>query len=338
MKRKLASIQEITSIEPLEGADFIELVSILGWKCIAKKGEFDIGDKCVYFEVDSYLPTDDERFEFLRKSSYRKNELLGEGFRIRTMKMRGHYSQGVALPLDDFPELDGLDIGSDVTETLRVKKWELPETVGNMGTTCGQRPDGVPKTDETRVQTLDALRERLLGKPYYISTKMDGTSMSVWYLDGEVGVSGRNQKMKDDGTSPMWTVVHNLGLDDALRKLGKNIVIQGEFCGPGIQKNRLQLKEPHFYVFNIFIDKHLVPLDEMLALCDELEIEHVPIEETGNSFDYSFDDLLIRGEGKYPSGQQKEGIVVRPQTPFWDKDLEKSLSFKVLNNKFLLKE
>ena len=84
-KRKLASVQYVHHITPIEGADRIECVHVLGWKCVANKGQFRVGDCCVYMEADSLLPIC-EQFEFLRSSSYEKNELLGEGFRLRTMK------------------------------------------------------------------------------------------------------------------------------------------------------------------------------------------------------------------------------------------------------------
>ena len=66
--RNLASVQEISAVKPIEGADAIELVIIKGWQCVAKKGEFKAGDLCIYFEVDSFLPLD-ERYEFMRRSN-----------------------------------------------------------------------------------------------------------------------------------------------------------------------------------------------------------------------------------------------------------------------------
>ena len=68
-KRKLASVQYVHHITPIEGADRIECVHVLGWKCVANKGQFRVGDCCVYMEADSFLPIC-EQFEFLRSSSY----------------------------------------------------------------------------------------------------------------------------------------------------------------------------------------------------------------------------------------------------------------------------
>lgn len=111
--RKLASIQKIWDVAPIENADAIELVKVLGWQCVAKKGEFHVGDMCIYFEIDSFLPVN-EHFEFLRARSHRVNPIIGEGFLLKTAKMRGQVSQGLCLPLSEFG-ITG-NVGDDVTE------------------------------------------------------------------------------------------------------------------------------------------------------------------------------------------------------------------------------
>ena len=337
--RQLASIQEISNVIPIENADKIELVQILGWQCVAKKDEFKKGDKCVYFEVDAFLPVD-ERFEFLRSSSYKNNEIMGEGFRIKTQKFRGCISQGLALHLDIFPEIKIANIGDDVSGILGVKKWEMPEVEGSSGTIIGDKPFGIPTTDETRVQSIDKLRTQLLGKPYYISTKMDGTSCTMYYINGKFGVCGRNSEFKNDGKCSMWNYALKHDVESGLKALERNLVLQGEFCGQGIQKNRLKLLKPEWYVFNVIdMDKNkLLSLDEMLEILNYMKLNSVPIEERGESFNYTLKELLERAKGKYPSGLDKEGIVVRPLIPEYCEILGKSLSFKVLNNDFLIKE
>ena len=99
--RKLASIQRIWKIESIEDADRIELAYVLGWKCVVNKGQFKPMDLAVYFEIDSFLPIRDE-FEFMRKSSYKKTDIMGEGFRLKTLRFRGQISQGLLLPIDRF--------------------------------------------------------------------------------------------------------------------------------------------------------------------------------------------------------------------------------------------
>ena len=98
MDRKLASVVKVLKVEPIEGADAIEKVSVLGWQVVSRKGEFKEGDKAVYFEVDSFLPIKPE-FEFLRKSSYKKLVDGSEGFRLKTIKLRKTLSQGLLLPI-----------------------------------------------------------------------------------------------------------------------------------------------------------------------------------------------------------------------------------------------
>jgi RNA ligase (TIGR02306 family) len=334
--RALVTVQRVKAITAIPGSDFLEAAHIMGWQCVVKKGEFKEGDLGVYFEVDSFLPVD-PRYEFLRSSSYREND-DGQGprpgFRIRTAKMRGQLSQGLLLPLSLFPELGGSRQGDDVTEKLGVRKWYVPETSSAGGTIIGDRPNGIPASDEIRIQSALELLDELRGKPYYITTKMDGTSGIVYYLDGKTGCCSRNKEIKDEADALYWAPVYRYGLKEKLAKYGKNIVLTGEICGPGIQKNRLRLSAPEWYVFDVkdWDSGSYVSYDEMLAICASLEIPVVPLEERGDSFAYTLEELLEKARGKYPSGLDKEGIVVRNAAS------PKAVSFKVLNNDALLKE
>jgi len=341
--RKLASIQEISAIKPIEGADAIELVIIKGWQCVAKKGEFKAHDKCVYFEVDSFLPLE-ERYEFLRRTSYRNNEFMGEGLRIKTISMRGEISQGLALPVSAFPEITETEAGTNVTALLNVRKWEMPEVIGTSGIEVGEKPFAIPTTDETRLQSMTEFMDAFKGKPYYITTKMDGTSCTVYCNKGVVGVCGRNREYKEDTAScAMWAWVYKRGLKDKLLTLGENIAIQGEFCGHGIQKNRLKLLEPNLFVFDIVRleengSRPKMGLADLQTYCERLGLDMVPVEEIGDSFDYTLDELLEKARGKYASGMDKEGIVVRTQDFQHNTELQHKMSFKVINNDFLKKE
>jgi RNA ligase (TIGR02306 family) len=305
----------------------------MGWQCVVKKGEFCAGDLGVYFEVDSFLPVE-ERYEFLRGSSYRENADNGIGFRIRTVKLRGEISQGLFLPIDRFPELAGAQEGDDVTEALKVKKWYVPETANQGGTSIGGRPYGIPASDEIRVQSAPELLQALRGKSYYITTKMDGTSNIVYYLDGKIGCCSRNQELKDEKDALYWAAVYKYGLKEKLAQLGRNIILTGELCGPGIQKNRLRLEGLDWFVFDVMDGdtRKYYPYDEAVKIVAGLGLKFVPLEERGESFAYNQEELLEKARGKYPSGLDKEGIVVR-----WTEQ-PKGISFKVLNNDMLVKE
>ena len=345
MSRKLASIQRIWKIEPIDGADNIELAYVLGWQCVVNKGHFKPMDLAVYFEIDSFLPIRPE-FEFMRKSSYKNSDIMGEGFRLRTMKFRGQISQGLLLPLNQFSEIPAdVELGTDVTGLLKVSKWEIEERATTGGTLIGVLPYSVPHTDETRVQAEPDLINEFAGLEYYISTKMDGSSHSISIDEGGFHVTGHNYEYKDDGNSDFYKLVNERGYKEKLvsfaEKNGLRILtVQGELCAPGIQKNRLKLLKPEWYVFTIIEDGKRVGLNRMLEICKELEFTTVPIEEVGSDLPSKYptvEALLERADGEYPKGGKKEGIVIRPTEPIFSYRISSNLSMKVVNNKYLLK-
>lgn len=111
-KRALAYIAVIEEIKEIPGYDRVEHARIgAGWWVIVSKNDnFNVGDKCVYFEVDSKVPSSDTRFAFLENRNYK----------IKTLKMCKVYSQGLIMPLSAFPELESLDVHTDVTDKLKV--------------------------------------------------------------------------------------------------------------------------------------------------------------------------------------------------------------------------
>ncbi len=343
--RKLASVQRIWSIEPIEGADRIELAHVLGWQCVVNKGQFQPMDLGVYFEIDSFLPIRPE-FEFMRNSSYKKTDIMGEGFRLRTQRFRGQLSQGLLLPLSQFPEIPAeAELGEDVTELLGVKKWEIEERVSTGGTVIGTLPYDIPHTDETRIQAEPELIREFAGLEYYISTKMDGSSHSVGIDENGFHVTGHNFEYKDDGKSSFYELVKDRNYREKLEAYAQEnhlttLTVQGELCAPGIQKNRLRLAKPEWYVFTIRMNGKRVGLSDMLAICEALGMEHVPIEEVGMDLPSKYptvEALLERADGEYPNSGRKEGFVIRPTEPVFCPLISASLSMKVVSNKYLLK-
>ena len=343
--RKLASIQRIWQIEPIEGADRIELAKVLGWQCVVNKDQFQPNDLAVYFEIDSFLPVRPE-FEFMRSSSYRNTDVMGEGFRLRTMRFRGQISQGLLLPISQFAEImESVKLGTDVTEILGVRKWEIEEKVTTGGTVIGTLPIDVPHTDETRVQAEPELIGDFAGLEYYITTKMDGSSHSVALDEEGFHVTGHNYEYKDDGKSAFYELVKRENIESKMRKIYiqndlKILTIQGELCAPGIQQNRLKLTRPEWYVFTIRINGKRVGLRKMREICDSLGLMMVPVEEIGMDLPSKYptvEALLERADGEYPKGGKKEGIVIRPTEPVFNERISAALSMKVVSNKYLLK-
>ena len=115
--RELAYIVKVLETKELPNYTNVHYIRILEWWCVAPK-DIKLGDLVVYFEVDSLLPKDDNRFSFLASKK----------FRIKPTKICGTVSQGLVLPLSDFPELKGCKEGDFVTDKLHVEKYD-PESV-----------------------------------------------------------------------------------------------------------------------------------------------------------------------------------------------------------------
>jgi RNA ligase (TIGR02306 family) len=360
--RKLASIQTIDEINLIEGADNIVVASVLGWKVVVRKGEFNPGDTCVYVEIDSLLPIRPE-FEFLRKNCYRKLEDGTEWFRIKTCKLRKQISQGICFPLtilprkskdihsdENFTLKDDYIEDEDVTDILGIIKYDPPVKGESTSGYIRQFPSFIHKTDETRIQSVPDVVWELLGHDVYISTKVDGTS-ATYYVNGEEsGVCSHNFKM-DDGDNIYWKIEKELHIIDKLKKIQettfngyKNFAIQGEIAGPGIQKNRLKLETCNLFVFNVYcIDtgRHLAYHD-FRKFCEEVDLDTVPIDSDNINFNDQLcpvDTLIEMARGKYlGTTNNREGIVIRPIDEMYSNILRGRMSFKVVNNDYLMKE
>lgn len=175
--------------------------------------------------------------------------------------------------------------------------------------------------------------------------KMDGSSHSVGIDENGFHVTGHNYEYKDDGNSPFYELVKAMELREKMEAFAAEnnlttFTIQGELCAPGIQKNRLKLTKPHWYVFTVREDGKRVGLNRMLEICKKLQLETVPIEEVGMDLPTKYptvDALLERADGDYPKGGKKEGIVIRPTEPVYCELIDTALSMKVVSNKYLLK-
>ncbi|BCM90150.1 hypothetical protein IAD21_02001 [Abditibacteriota bacterium] len=342
MLRKLASVQRVLSLEPIPNADAIELARINGWQCIVKKEEFEVGDLGVFFEIDS-IPPDIPEFAFLWIS---RNAIPGEPivrpakFRLRTMKMRGALSQGLLMPLSLFA-LSEVGEGDDLTEALGVEKYEPPVSVF-MGQNIarGPFPAWLPKTDEMRVQSVPEVLDELRGLPYLCTLKCDGTSATYTRspFDGEFHVCSRNLSLLD-GDTVYWRLGRELDLARIIEESG--ISVQGEVCGPGIQKNRLGLQRAQLLVFNAYSVAEARYLDDqqMRDFCARYGLTPVDVVERGDAFAHTQESLLSLAEGFYPNTRnEREGVVIRPQSETQSLILGGRLSFKAISNRYLLKE
>jgi RNA ligase (TIGR02306 family) len=276
-------------------------------------------------------------FEFLRKSH----------FRVKTVRLRGQISQGILFPTTILP--GQRSPGDDVTEIMGVKKYEKP-LPGNFGkgSVKGNFPDGVPKTDEERIQNVPKVIEELQGVPCYATVKLDGTSATFAKVNGELHVCSRNLSLNDDGDSVYWRMFRKYDLEEFFAQRD-NFAIQAEIVGPGIQGNKLKLTEQRAAIFNMY-DAVTAKYLNVAQMRQEM-VKHnpqwgfVPIVQFpggGPAYDCPFDfksvdELLEFARGEYDCGGPREGIVIRPMEERYSPALRGRCSFKVVNNEYLLK-
>ena len=364
MERKLASVQRILDIQPIDGADKIVKAQINGWWVVtAKDNGFNVGDLVIYLEIDSWVPHGIA--PFLSKGKEPREFEGVQGERLRTIRLRGQLSQGMILPLVDYilPEFEdelpavfnGTDYlvlpeeGDDVTEFLGILKWEAPINAQLQGKVRGNFPSYLRKSDQERAQNLVRdIFEKHKGEHYEATMKLDGSSMTVYYYnDGtEVrkGVCSKNMDLdlNQEGNTFVDTA-KRLGLLETLEKFGMNIALQGELMGPGIQKNRENLKEHDFYLYNIFdIDNQKFVNPDVrsnimfgIYLKTKLNLKHVPhVADAKTLSDLGITDLdgLLEQSNNLPSINHEfaEGIVY--------KSYDSGFQFKVISNKYLEKE
>jgi RNA ligase (TIGR02306 family) len=353
--RKLASVRRIKQLSPIEGADRIEVATVDGWQVVVKKGEFQVGDLCVYFEIDSWVPH--AVAPFLTKEGKEPSEYKGvKGQRLRTMRLRGQLSQGLILPLGllgMYPEE-----GIDVTEPLGVLKWEREEKEHRSGNQPFKEytnklfpTDLFPKTDQERVQNVFDKRPK--DHTYEVTVKLDGSSCSIFRLNGKLRVCSRNLEIdiveKDDG---FWAKLWKRFLGKPLRykntdnhfvqialKYKDNIpegyCFQGELCGPGIQNNYEKLDEKEFFVYdvvNLSTRTYLSPTARRRMVMDS-GLRHVPLVSIAHSYPESVELALVFADN-VPitlNRPDPEGLVYKSNQ-------DPSQTFKVISNKYLLKE
>ena len=344
--RKLASIQKVVGVHPIDGADAIERVDILGWQCVARKGEFKTADLVCYCEIDSLLPNAPWS-QFL----WKKGDDGKPTYRLRTVKLRGQVSQGLVLPLSvlegkKFPTdtrenpVYPITEGMDVTGMLGITKYDPPIPAQLAGKVKGQFPSFIPKTDEIRVQAEPGIIDEFKGLSVHITTKMDGSSGTFYVYNGEFGVCSRSLDLIEDDANTFWEVARMYDLKAKLLAMGKNIAIQGEVCGEGIQKNRLGLKGHDLFCFNVYDIQaaRYLDVDHASDVFASLGVKVVPTIYCG-VFMPTWDvaKLIEMAKGTYElSGKYREGIVIRPMTEQRSEVLKGRMSFKVINQDFLL--
>ena len=352
----------------MDGYDNISLAQIDGWTVIVKNEEFTIGSKCVFLEIDSFLPNL-PIYSFLGKPTTYLNRL---GHRLRTKKLKSYISQGLALPLSTFPEITTPIELDDVTELLNIIKYDnqlIDNAPGlRAGNPAGKFPHFIPKTDQERIQNLTDWFSKYPHIQWEETLKLDGSSCtmykiprtpSLWerikaffgcsYKPYHFGVCSRNLEIKPSDNysatfsndskesefkqSNFWYVAKKYEVE---RFLPIGYAVQGELVGPKIQANHEKVTDLDFFVFDIYdiaAQRYLTPHDRHEFMAQYLPfVKHVPIiNYVTQIFDEcpSVKDLLARVKGPSMNpGTISEGRVY--------KSVDGTKSFKCINNDYLI--
>lgn len=373
--RKLAHIERIDSLSPIEGADKIEVAQVLGWQCVVKKGEFKVGDKIIYCEIDSVLP-DKPEYEFLRDRK----------FRIRTIKLRGQVSQGLVLPL--YPTLPEFvnnkkqiyDIGEDYTEYLGITKYLSPserEELAQQNRKIANKnnklkkfmmryswfrrlfltrkqkegfPYWVSKTDEERIQNIPQVLQQFKDKEVYVTEKIDYQSATFTgkMVPNTTPIIGKFLPKKfqfvvcsrnltnNDKNSLYWKIAKKYNIEQILRE-NPTLTIQGEQGDTNIQGNKYGIKKPKMWIFNIIDheNNYHFTYSQIAVFCRKYGLDYVPLLRTCKLSDLGAVQDLVE--------YSKSNSILNPDVKREGivirciENGQKLLSFKVINPDFLLK-
>jgi RNA ligase (TIGR02306 family) len=329
---KLASIETIKDLTDHPNADRLSIAKVLGWQSITKRGEFKAGDKVVFVVIDTILPNAPWS-EFLADKNNPEKPI-----RLRTVKLRGEYSQGLVLPLSVLPEnVQGWHEGADVGGALGVKKYEKEIPAQLSGIALGAFPTYIcAQTDEDNgLSYPDIVNEVLKNEWITVTQKLDGSSCTIIIEDGEIKfVCSRRLALKETEENSFWKAARKLDLT----KCGRGrYILQGELCGSGINGNQLKLIEPELYIFQIKYEDSFYPYLDMVFECrNTFGCKYVPHVENFNTkiSPISVEDLQKLADSQTLSdGSAAEGIVVRA-LDYKSAGNGRPLGFKIINRNF----
>lgn len=358
--RKLVTIRTVKDLIPIDGADFIQIAHVDGWKCVVSKEHFtEVGQKGLYFEIDSFLPQTDSRFDFLEKGMKVRTFNNTKGYKLKTKRFKGELSQGLMLPLSMFPEIvekgEAHWVEHDIAEFLGVQKWEMEQGHGS-APALGSLPYFFNRTEQERIQNVyDALVESDAIEVEYVPTmKVDGTSTTLFYVNNEdffkkassfeqgyeIGLCSHNVHLDDQYEDSIYFKgVKNSNWFDVLtewcERTGRQVALQGETVGNKIQKNREGFNTYKTFLFDVYdIDKQrYFTVEEFREFVAETGLEAVPeMSAPIKVLKNSLEDILKMSDGAGINCDMREGFVWKSV------GTDKQYSFKAISNEWLLKK
>ncbi len=316
-KDGLVFVGKIIDIQPIPGADFIISATVVcgsggKWRGVVQKDKAEIGTLCDVYLPDALIPPN-EGMKFMESS----------GWRVKMRRFKGAPSEVLIMPIHE-PYREGRQVGDDMTLFFGVTKYHKPVPAHLQSLAKGNFPDFIPKTHELNYQRCPELVEKLIGKPWYMTEKADGSSTTAYRWKGQFGICSRNLELVRNPDNGYWKVADKYKVEENLME---GYAIQWETCGPGIQSNPMGLKEIDGFMFSAYkIDeRRYLTFSELKHFSSLIGFPMVRIIEWGHSFIPN--GIETRAEGVYSNGKQREGVVIRSQ----ENHRHAPISFKVIN-------
>lgn len=332
IERKMATVEIVAEIRPIPEADKICSYRIKGWWVTDQVGKYQVGDKVVYAEPDSWIPTEIAPFLSKGKEPREFNGVKGE--KLRTIRLKKVLSQGLLLPMSCLTNYGAdLEEGADVTAALGIQKWEAPINAQLAGLARGSLPAGIIKTDQERIQNIGSNLKYYVGKTFEVTEKLHGSSCTM-YLDstGDFHVCSRNLDLKYDENNAFWKAAIKYDVEAKMKKAEMlGIAIQGELIGQGINGNQYGV-DLEFHVFDMFNvpAQEYAPSYNRQQIAEALGLLHVPVVGTPvlNKHD-TVEKLLSNAEGvSQLNFSNREGLVYKCIE-------DPSISWKCVSNSWL---
>lgn len=371
--QKIISLTEIIDPKTNLPAQNIEAAQVLGWTVVVKKNLHKINELVVYIEIDSILPEWLLKSQGLWDETKGKG-VLGKsaGNTLKTKKLLGVVSQGLVASIGPLVDVKYHKEDTEVTDVLGIKKYEqyieeefepgkkgkqsfkhrmirrfkpqlrflsqyIPYFRKFVGFAAEPFPSFIQKTDQTRIQNLTRNWEELRMDNYELTEKCEGTSSTYFYYNGDFGMCSRNLRKKNDDNTHFGQIEKKHNIFEKLIAYKKNIAIQGEICGPGIQGNYYSLPEFTLFIFDIYLideRRKASPRERghilvYLGLANhQAPLLSVSAKLDGKSIQEVLEDAIVKS--KINPKVDAEGKVY--------KSLNKNQSFKAINNNYLLKQ
>jgi len=315
-QNSVAYVGKIGSVVEIPGADNIELVLVGGWQAITKKGEYKVDDLVVVATTDAVIPK--ELSDQLGVTNY-----LRKGQRVRTVKLRGFYSECLIISLNQVfksnMSVGGFVEGQDMMEVLGITKYEPRKLHGTNARYGIVRKRKLNLWDKVKMFFGDKWAEF---EYVYGSHNVEKGSDSQGFYSTDVW---DDVARKYDIRKKLWEHVKN-----TYEYLESSFIVYGEIYGAGIQKNYdYGLNELKFAGFDVEVNGKYESYPAETAHFDVMDLPRVELLHWGH-WSKEIQDSFVFNNFIEGTKVPHEGVIVK------DVSGVRSKVSKVINPDYLI--